>query len=460
MVLLRDLKKLDPLLAPLATPRYVTQVSDIDLLETVESEKPEKYREGSKSMAAPIQSANGARLMVPGEVLMELARASAPAGVGRRLHTLGLQWAWIRYCWAFEKGEPYDELSLSPYALKQTRHLKAATSEQLGIGLAITAARNLFQRRHPGCTIRFHDADSIIDGRPPATWGLGETKGTRPDYIIQVLAPRPKKKERPSALYALECKGTFSAGHHVTQIRRGLQQVLAVKKTSGRPLSGVVCASSFLAGSPVTLYLLDPDDGVDFVAPDEPGEPGPAFVDDNEGTRIQDEGALRRELDRLNRASSLSFAGLYREAEEVLPDGFIRRMNQFGETEEDQERMPAGQIKNQTRPGDVIGRATQGVVANFPLMDGRQIAVATEVDAAVLRAAEDLDEDFEGVRDEFATALARSEIGIPGRLETRARFGEHELPASEEWGTNVEIRGRNHLRLVSPSGEMLDFRLG
>jgi hypothetical protein len=448
MALLSELEALDPRLRALALPRIVEVISDDALVEKVEKGN----LEGAKASIETIPQAHGPELVVPAEILMELAWVSSPASTIASFGALSLQWAWLRYFWAFEGDRPYSMLRLSKAAMKQARHHKGITSEQLGIGFAIQLVRRVLNRLHPQCTTEVHDADVVIDGGPPATWGLRSTTtdDLRPDYFIEVLDPKSRPGEPPSALYILECKGTFSNGH-LRQIRKGLRQVNSVEDSSGNPFPGIVCSASFDGKVPVTLRVLDPGDGPEFIEP-APPEDGEAEIGKaGHGFRISGEGPLRRELAQLRRARALSFAGDYEEAQRVAPPRIVRRAAEHWPPDEETRGRAFDDRKPERRENLVANRPTRGVSASLALLDGSQLTIGTEMDDAILRAAADRDADIEKVRGQFAKALDLFEKSDPRRQAVHRD--------AEEWVPNLETESVDHLRVISRKGEVLDLKL-
>jgi hypothetical protein len=450
MALLSDLENLNPLLLPLALPREVAVISDQDLVSTV----AKNLERDAKAAIAPVPGVAGSSSVVPAEVLMELARASAPPGLPDGLEDFSLQWAWIRYCWAFEEGAAGSGLKISEVALAQTRHHKVVTSEQLGIGFAITLTRAALGRLYPGCRIEVHDADVVIDGGPPATWGLGPpVSDLRPDYFVEILRAQGRAGAPPSALYVLECKGTFS-NHHYDQMRKGMRQINSVSNWHGGTLPGIVCATSFNGEQAVTVRMLDPGDEPEFFEPSGADGGEAVFRGDGEGFQIGGEPQLRRELAELRRASVLSFAGAYESAREILPQRARRLSGDRWPRQRERVRPLRDRESRPRSAGEVAGgREIHGVDASFSLIDGSRLAVTTAVDDRVLRAATgELGEDLETAQEEFASELARSEQ--VAQAERRRYEGD-----DSEWVPNVETESRDHLRVISNSGEVLDFRI-
>jgi len=433
-----QLATLDPLLLPLAAPQRVLGVSNRELREKLEKNIPE----GAKAKLAEVGWVNGWQQVVPAQLLLELAEASTPPLIPSGMRDVSLRWAWLRYCWAFEPPNgPRPRLRLSQAAWRLAQHHKQVSADQLGVGFALDMTRRALKIRYNAWT-KVHDADVVIDGGGLSAWGFGHGTELRPGYFIEVFAVPPPQVGMPySKVYLLECKGTHS-GIHMSQLRKGLRQVMSVVDDEKEPLPSIVSSTGFTK-TLTTLRIIDPDDDADgFVAMSADRDARARFTP-HEGGGIVIDGAaeLRRELAQLDQAQTLAFAGLYAQAHEALPPRLRER----------------GPMPVSDEPSDwtlvtraAFGRRAAGTEFVLPLVSGRQLRAACAVDNEILAAA----------LGPSALDMRRARQRFSDAIETIVSDASRDADAVTHSGSWLESDSPENLRVVSRDGFIIDLSLG
>lgn len=366
------LRNIDPLLLPLALDREVEVTSDDAHAKDVEDSLGASTP-GKRRPLTGVKEVHGYELISPAELLLELAEVTTPTLLPRRMHDLSLRWAWIHYCWAFDKvSRPppaIEKMRLSAAARKLAPHRKQVASDDLGVGFGLTLARRALEKRYKPATTEVVDAEELIAaaGHILSAWGITHTGRMVPDYFIKVSEPVGGKSPLP--IWILECKGTQGTGH-LKQIRKGVTQVGTIKHhPSGVPPPGIISATVFRETS-TRVRIVDP-----------PGDEDDPWASTKTSDRID---VFRRDLSQLDLCATLAFAGLYARAAELLPERLRSEPTeqQRSETPSQEGLVDAPLI----RAGR--GNSASGVRAELPLLGGRTLRATCAVDNRMLNAAE------------------------------------------------------------------------
>jgi hypothetical protein len=433
-----QLVALDPLLLPLAAPQRVLVISNKKLREKLEK----NVALGAKSNLSELGWVDGWQHVVPAQLLLELAEASTPPLIPPGLRDISLRWAWLRYCWAFEPPTgPKPKLRLSQAAWRLAQHHKQVSADQLGVGFALDMTRRALEIRYNAWT-KVHDADVVIDGGGLSAWGFSQGADLRPDYFIEVFIVPPPQAAKPyTKIYLLECKGTHS-GIHMSQLRKGLRQVMSVVDHDGKSLPSVVSSAGFTEML-TTLRIIDPDDDADGYVAMSADRDARAQFTPREGGGVVIHGAaeLRRELAQLDQAQTLAFAGLYAQAHDALPPR-LRERDVAPIRDELSDQTPVARA--------AFGRPAAGTEFVLPLVDGRQLRAACVVDDEILTAARGQSPvEMRRARQRFSDAVETSRSDAPRDSDDVTRRGS--------W---LESDGPEHLRVVSRDGSIIDLSAG
>lgn len=195
----------------------------------------------------------------PAEILRELGVATTFL-THSPFTQIAQLWAHVRYCAALRTGRG-GLLELTPQAATDVvHHHKVAQSEQLGIGIALVAARAVLARRYPGCLFRAVDADVALkaghlEELPDDEVAQAPETRKRPDYF---LVGRQRQGGRSRVrIVVLECKGThLEPADVIKQLGDACLQVRTVA-IGRRRMYGLMVASR-LTSNGITAHVLDP----------------------------------------------------------------------------------------------------------------------------------------------------------------------------------------------------------
>ena len=180
------------------------------------------------------------------DVLRKIGELTTPQWAN--MARLSSSWATRRYFWAIA----VPRLILSPFRLSpECRdldfHQKTLMSDEFGIGFAGLIMERLFN------TNSWVDVSVALADR--ARYQSVRRKGrAQPDYLMWKDAPG-------EPFYVVECKGSQSQRNvSLNQIRRGLEQVPALRfGDGGRKVESVVIAT-LMQGYGSTVFVIDPKD--------------------------------------------------------------------------------------------------------------------------------------------------------------------------------------------------------
>lgn len=318
---------IDPLLAFLDVRQEVESTSDEDLVRAVEAASLPStvINRLSKGVLEAIPALNRGLTLAPSDLLGELAIASCPPRVLGGMRDLTLRWSWLRYCWAFEKQSPQMPMRPSEAVLSLVHHHRTLASEQLGIGMALVAARHYLQGLHAARDVMFFDADFALAGWGSSMLGVSQVlkSSMRPDYFALVDGLTSIGPKQPGLfLYTVECKGSYYP-IYASQLKKAACQVEAVRNGLGSSPPSLLFAT-LISRREFHVRALDPASEGWWATPEQVAEASSSLDQvagpDSEGMwHISDVAGFLRGLQELGEAALLSFAGQYRSAQERAP---------------------------------------------------------------------------------------------------------------------------------------------
>ncbi len=237
----------------LRTPRNITIESSPALLASVHA-KQARHNARLQARGHPLTLAKG-----PLAVVEQFdPRLTVPLAPVSLLHRLGVittpvipnltdissTWAHMRYLWAFElpDGTPNDPLRLSSAALDIDFHQKGLMSDQIGVGMAAVVMELYFDAA---------DAVDVAVALDEQVLPVELAGAASPDYLFSNVDG--------TTYYVVECKGT-RCGREVAlqQLRRGVEQVPALRFTDGRHAPMALVIGTRLSGAGTEVLVIDP----------------------------------------------------------------------------------------------------------------------------------------------------------------------------------------------------------
>ncbi|WP_433120345.1 hypothetical protein [Micromonospora sp. CA-246542] len=257
-----------------------------------------------------------------------LATAGAAGMAGLTALRSASRWAILRYLWAFSDGRP--DLCLSDLTEQVRFHQRTILSEQFGIAIAADVVEQLILRE-PASVI---DADAVAYD-PVLGISMSGLRSHKPDYFWYC-----HEGEQLSQVVVVEAKGTTSGTRRtISQLARGVEQVLVPSRIPGVPTRRIVVGAGF-RGRRICAYAVEvgePDvalrqDAVAVIRKREASTPGRrhrTFTEDDEGYGVEDEAAYFATVDSADAAREVliedqvrlhTFAGQSVTRETILAD--------------------------------------------------------------------------------------------------------------------------------------------